>query len=76
MKYHFVVKDVLQEERKVGILLSHIPSEYYDSLVTFSAPVPVCALRLAERCSLENKAHPIKFKLFVEASKEPFFYDK
>ena len=48
MKSHFMVNDVLQEERQVGIILSYIPSEYYDSLVALSAPLPVCALRLAD----------------------------
>ena len=98
MKYHFVVKDVHQEERKVGILLSHIPSEYYDSLVALSAPVPVCARRLADlelklkflmrprasvvvnmRSFYDRKklsTYSIKFKLFMEASKEPFFFKK
>ena len=48
MKSHFMVNDVLQEERQVEIILSHIPSEYYDSLVALSAQLPACALRLAD----------------------------
>ena len=121
MKHHFVAKNILQEERKVGIILSHIPSEYYDALVILSTPVPVHYLpladlesklkflsrpramavvnikafydrkklpiesfnhyfndlnRLAKRCALENREDSIKWKLFMEASKEPYFYDE
>ena len=61
MSYHFVARDILQEERKVCIILSHIPSEYYDALVILSSPVPVCSLPLAD---LELK---LKFLMKLQA---------
>ena len=48
MKAHFIASDVLQEERQVGIILSHIPTEYFDSLVASSASFPVSDLSLAD----------------------------
>ena len=32
--------------------------------------------KLAEKCSLHNKVSSIKLKLFMEASRESFFYNK
>ena len=105
----------------MGIILSHIPSEYYNALVILSTLVPVHSLpladlesklkflmrpqamevvnmkafynrkkmhtesynhysddlnKLAEKCPLENREDSIKWKLFMEASKEPYFYDE
>ena len=48
MKAYFIASDVLQEERKVGIILSHIRTAYFDSLVDLSAPFPVSSLSLAD----------------------------
>ena len=48
MNANFIATDVFQEERQVGIILSHIPTEYFDSLVALSAPFPVSDLSLAD----------------------------
>ena len=48
MKASFITTNVFQEERQVGIILSHIPKTYFDSLVALSAPIPVSDLSLAD----------------------------
>ena len=122
MKASFIATNVFQEERQVGIILSHIPKTYFDSLVALSASFPVSDLSLAdleikleflydkpraswlvsmmafydgkklgsesyshfykdfnflaEQCALNNKSEFIKLKIFMEARKEKYFYEK
>ena len=47
MKATFIAKNVFQE-RQVGIIFTHIPTAYFDSLVALSAPFPVSDLSLAD----------------------------
>ena len=48
MKATFITTNVFQEERQVGIILSHIPTAFFNSLVALSAPFPVTDLSLAD----------------------------
>ena len=38
MKAVFIVANVYEEERNVGIIITHIPTSYFDDLVSLSAP--------------------------------------
>ena len=48
MKATFLASNIYEEERQMGIILTHIPKAYFDSLVALSAPFPVSELSLTE----------------------------
>ena len=48
MKATFIATNIFREERQEGIILTHIPTAYFDSLVALSAPFPVSDLSLAD----------------------------
>ena len=62
MKATFIATNVFQEERQIGIILTHIPTSYFDSLVALSAPFPISDLSLVD---LEQK---VKFSYKPRAS--------
>ena len=48
MKATFVASYIYEEERQVGVILTHISTAYFDFLVALSAPFPAFDLSLAE----------------------------
>ena len=48
MKVVFIAADVYEEDRQVGIILTHIPKNYFDDLVSSSASISPSCLPLAE----------------------------
>ena len=73
MKSTFLASNIYEEEKQVEIILTHIPTSYFDSLVALSAPFPVSDLSLTE---LEIKLKYLYERLRVSMVSMMAFYDR